>query len=174
LKPVHKHITNGLLIVLVILVVFLALSPLVGWRFDIILSGSMEPSVGTGDLAIVGPTTWGDLRVGDIIIFNSTYRDGQVCHRIIEIDISNQTIQTKGDANEDPDPFLAHPEDIVGKVHMSVPYLGYLVQCIRGPLGIIAIIGLFTISLIKTDERGASSNKKNEERAEMKGDSKNG
>ena len=68
-----KHITYAVMAFLVGLVILLALSPVIGVRFDTILSGSMTPSINVGDLIIVAPHSAGDLEVGDVIVFHSPF-----------------------------------------------------------------------------------------------------
>jgi signal peptidase I len=48
-----KHIPYVMLALLVGFVILLALSPITGLRFDVILSGSMSSSINVGDLVVV-------------------------------------------------------------------------------------------------------------------------
>jgi signal peptidase I len=139
-----KHITHGILAVLVGFVILLALSPMTGLRFDAILSGSMSPSMNVGDLVVVTPTSADSMKVGDVIIFHSPIGGNLVCHRIIAISQEDGSLvfHTKGDNNEDPDPFNLEASSIVGKVQLCIPSMGYVVQWLRGPFGLLAIIAL--------------------------------
>jgi signal peptidase len=145
-----KHITYAVMAFLVGLVILLALSPVIGVRFDTILSGSMTPSINVGDLIIVAPHSAGDLEVGDIIVFHSPFGGTLVCHRIIAIEETGDTLvfHTKGDNNEDPDPFTIQSDSIVGKVQLSVPLMGYAIQWLRGPFGLLAIIAFGAAALL--------------------------
>lgn len=60
---------------------------------SMVMSGSMEPTIATGDLVFVVKKN--NYKVGDVILF----RSGKSCvlHRIVEI--NGQEVITKGDAN---------------------------------------------------------------------------
>ena len=145
-----KHITYALLGVLVGFVILLAISPITGLRFDAILSGSMSPSMNVGDLVVVAPQSPDDLKVGDVIVFQSPIGNSLVCHRIIAITQEDGSLvfHTKGDYNEDPDPFTLQSDSIVGKVQVCIPTMGYVVQWLRGPFGLLAIIALGAATLL--------------------------
>jgi signal peptidase len=145
-----KHITYAILAVLVGFVVLLAISPITGLRFDAILSGSMSPSMNVGDLVVVTPASANSLKVGDVIVFHSPIGDNLVCHRIIAITQEDGSLvfHTKGDSNEDPDPFTLQASSIVGKVQFCIPSMGYVVQWLRGPFGLLIIIGLGAAALL--------------------------
>lgn len=149
-----KHLAYAALGIMSGLVILLAVSPLMGIRFDVVLSGSMSPALNTGDLAVVVPTDMNDLRVGDVIVFSSPISSGLVCHRIIAIhEDDGPVFQTKGDNNEDPDPFLVEPERVVGRVDVGIPAMGYAVQWLRGPFGLLGIIALLALTFIIPSER---------------------
>lgn len=85
-----------------------------------VLSGSMEPEIPTGGLVFTN-TKDKTPREGDII----TYRLGEVLvtHRVVGKE--NGAYITRGDANNGADPAAVEPEQIVGTVTGSVPFLGY-------------------------------------------------
>ncbi|HEX2052331.1 MAG TPA: signal peptidase I [Actinomycetota bacterium] len=108
----------------------LAAVPLYGqltgeFRLLPVLSGSMEPLMKRGDLAWVEPKPLEELAVGDVLVFNSPSRGStpsrRTIHRVTEFveraEIRPQDvkpgvvfIRTKGDNNEDPDPWIAAVE----------------------------------------------------------------
>jgi signal peptidase len=92
-----------------------------------IVSGSMSPEIGVGDVVIVKRETAGAVEVGDVIQF----RDGDVniAHRVVEIgedEAGRKVFWTKGDANKnrDTDPVL--PEQVIGKVVYTIPRVGWV------------------------------------------------
>jgi signal peptidase len=138
-----KNISYGLLVAIVGLVLLLLFSPIVGIRFDTVLSGSMSPALDTGDMVVVTNVAPSELKVGDIIVFYSPITSGLVCHRIIDVEQGSELLfQTKGDNNEDPDPFLISSANVVGKVQADIPSMGYVVQYLRGPFGLLLILSL--------------------------------
>ncbi len=96
----------------------------------VVLSGSMQPLFNPGDIIFISRTK--EVRVGDIIAFREPSGKEKVLitHRVINI--TEKGIKTKGDANEDPDPFLVNPNDVIGKPVFLIPFLGYLTQ--RNPI----------------------------------------
>jgi signal peptidase len=147
-----KRIGNFLFVALTGLIILLSLSPLFGLRFDPVLSRSMSPALRTGDLVIVTSTSPKDLSVGEVIVFKSQVGGVLVCHLIVAPDAEEGLeFQTKGDANEVPDGVFVEPEDIMGKVQASVPMAGYIVQWLRGPFGILAIVALAAAALLIPD-----------------------
>ncbi len=90
-----------------------------------IASGSMLPNIRVGDVVIVDQhKDYKDLKVGDVIAFR---HDGLIMsHRIYDIVVvkGDYYFYTKGDANEEKDNYVTHPENIIGKVNVKVPYMG--------------------------------------------------
>ena len=109
-----------------------------------VLSGSMSPTIETGDM-IVTRSGVSNLQVGDII----TYRVGNslVTHRIMEITTDNGNVAyiTQGDANNTMDGNPITKDQIVGKYQFRIPFAGYVMANLRGWLGIVLAIGILTI-----------------------------
>lgn len=100
---------------------------------SVVLSGSMEPELSRGDLLIVVESE--SYSADQIVVF----QDGSipVVHRVVSID--GDMVTTKGDANDTPDEPM--PIDRVkGKVVLALPLIGYLVNALRTPLGIIIVL----------------------------------
>lgn len=135
-----KKIWNAFTTLLIVAVALLALlfvgARLFGFQLYAVLSGSMEPAYRTGSVIYVRKTDAAKLKVGDVITFQLT-GDAVATHRIVEIvgDPENPSFRTKGDANNVVDGALVSPEDIIGKVVFSAPYLGYAVEFIQTPKG---------------------------------------
>jgi signal peptidase len=117
--------------------------------FYVVSSGSMEPVLQINDVLIVRDGgSWGELRVGDIIVFNRPQgEDRVIVHRIVDIDEDSGdiTIRTKGDANPSSIPGTDYPireDDYIGKVIYVVPGIGVITKVISPPVNyiIIAII----------------------------------
>ena len=106
-----------------------------GVGMSVVLSGSMEPELSVDDLIVVSEED--EYNVGDVVVFRS--KSSLVVHRIIEI--NDEGIITKGDANNMPDEPIS-PENIKGKVVYAVPMLGKAVNFIKSPIGIIIVLGL--------------------------------
>jgi len=109
----------------------------------IVQSGSMEPAVKAGSLVIVKPSEI--YRVGNVIMFGKdTKTQLPTTHRIVADEVRSGVFYytTKGDANEDPDPQQIAQSEVVGKVLFSIPYLGYVLDFAKKPLGFALLIGV--------------------------------
>lgn len=99
---------------------------LFGYRAYNVLSGSMEPTLRKGALAVVKTVTPEEIQVGDILTYHPVEEDNTtVTHRVIHtmLDGDQLMIETQGDNVEQPDPIF--PADrAVGVLAFSVPCLG--------------------------------------------------
>lgn len=114
-----------------------------GWEFDAVLSGSMVPVYDVGGLVVFRPVDTAMLKEGDIISFKLPGIDTPICHRIIDIVEENGSVyyQTKGDANEDPDPDKVLPEYVKGTGVLHVPYVGRLADLSRWGRSRVNVLG---------------------------------
>ena len=119
--------TGYLLAVVVISFSALSVSGVVKAR--IVLTGSMAPSINTGDIIL---TTTPDRLVpkkGDVVAYMARRFNGDpvgiFSHRIIGGDPANGFI-VKGDANKSPDVQRPKPVDIAGVVFFVVPFIGHI------------------------------------------------
>ena len=95
-----------------------------------IATGSMEPTLNVNDMVIVKITK--DIKVNDIITYEE---DGNlITHRVI--DIKNDTITTKGDANNSLD-VKVPKEKIVGKIVFVIKKGGIIRDILITPKVII-------------------------------------
>lgn len=120
----------------------------------IVLSGSMEPAVHTGSVVVVRQAV--NYKVGDIITFGpNTKNQVPTTHRIAEIRVQEgQTIyKTRGDANNAEDMKEVFGKDVIGKVYISVPYAGYIVDFVRKPLGLVLVVVLPAIFIVYDEVR---------------------
>ncbi|ASA78536.1 signal peptidase I [Thermococcus sp. 5-4] len=122
------------LVLLILVAPALVLLPSLS-RLDllVVLSGSMQPLFNPGDMVVIESVNLDSVTVGDVIAFhppNAKDEKTLVTHRVVEVitNGSRRYFQTKGDNNEDLDPFLVPSENVVGKAVFSLPYLGYLTR----------------------------------------------
>ena len=149
------------LLYVILLVVFVAsifaffLPKMTDYKLAVVRSGSMEPAMPVGSLALMEPVEPNQIKVGDIIAFKPFF-DPQtiVSHRVVEV-LRNPPIlefRTKGDANEDPDIFAVSSNFVVGRVTFDIPYLGYaLVESkpyVRSEFGFALFIVIPTLLLV--------------------------
>ena len=131
------------------LLVALAILPgMIGYHPVVVVSGSMEPSLGIGDVAVTKAVDPHTLKVDDVITFRT--RLGLTTHRIIDIEQteSGRLFRTKGDSNSSPDVDLVTDARIVAKVAYSLPKVGYLMAFADSTNGMMFLIIGPTVVLI--------------------------
>lgn len=99
----------------------------------VVLSGSMAPLFNPGDIVLLERVNGSEVAVGDVVAFrppNAGEENTFVTHRIVGVVEENGTryFKTKGDNNEDLDPFLVPEGNVYGRAVFSIPYLGYLTR----------------------------------------------
>jgi signal peptidase len=124
-------------VVLVFLVFYRPVALCGDSRYEPVCSGSMEPALPVGSVVVIKPVDPETLKLGDVICFDLS-EPPSVTHRIINI--TKEGFITKGDANEDPDMWAVKKENVVGKVEMTIPYVGYLGFFVKTPLGFVTLI----------------------------------
>lgn len=108
-------------------------------KFFIVTSGSMEPLVKSGSLALTRHINSSALKIGDIVAFTSPSNPREtILHRIFAIKSNSPLLfSTKGDHNSDPDQWDLTENGIKGRYIFSLPYLGKIIAFIQSPLGFI-------------------------------------
>ncbi|MEM4031749.1 MAG: signal peptidase I [Zestosphaera sp.] len=102
-------------------------SMIIGYRALVVVSGSMSPALNVGDVAVINTrVSPSDVVEGDVIAFYLS-RD-LIIHRVVRVLNTSSGIKylTKGDANENPDPFRVSQSALLGKYVFKIPLVGYL------------------------------------------------
>ena len=143
-----RRVLDAILIALILIVLFGVILgkvvPLTGRQTIIVGGASMEPAIGVGSAIIVARVAAADLHVGDVVSLRAGDEHSLFTHRIVKIvdQPDGRWVQTKGDANDNPDPTLTHATAIEGRVQLSVPLAGYLIALLSIPTGVLFMIGL--------------------------------
>ena len=150
--------------------ILLALIPHTGlYRPETVLSGSMKPYFGAGDLVIVTPEPTRDVRVGQVISLHVPTGDHHVqTHRVVAVLRGGEhpVVRTKGDANNAADPWTARLDGSTAwRVRLVVPKLGWLIVWLRDPLlrllavflapALFALVVLWRIWADRDDDDGS-------------------
>ena len=132
-----------------------------GWKPFIVLSGSMETEIMTGDLVITKEIDTSKLKVGDIIAFK---KDGYVTtHRIISIDEVDGQKQyvTKGDNNNTQDEGYTTDDMIEGVYKKKLSGLGNLAMFVQTPSGMVIALSIPLILLILMQVSNGKNDREN-------------
>ena len=127
-----------------------------GYKPVAVYSGSMQPSIPVGGLAVDRAVATRDVRVGDVITFSDPYVKGRmVTHRVVAVipTAHGLAYRTKGDANPSRDPWTIRLKGQVGRVAFSVPVAGYVLvyahtREVRGVLICLAAV-LMLLGLLR-------------------------
>jgi signal peptidase len=99
-------------------------------------TGSMQPGLPPGSLAVVRPVEPGDVQVGTVVTYQLRSGDPTVAtHRVVSIGIDAEgeyRFRTQGDANGAMDPEPVRPAQVKGALWYEVPYLGHVNEYVSG------------------------------------------
>lgn len=133
-------------------------SPLFGAY--VIISESMIPSINVYDAVLTIRATEDDIKTYDIITFLSKDIETAgtpITHRVVDIvhdQNDNSKIigyRTKGDHNNTADFALIAPDEVIGKVFLRIPMIGYLQTIMTKPIGWLMIVVIPCLLIIGSD-----------------------
>lgn len=143
LYKIGYYTLGAALLVFGSLLVLLQTNIIPGFEVRIVQSGSMEPAILTGSVVVVQQLS--HYQVGDIITFGG-FAPGSTptTHRIIAdtLQAGELAFITQGDANAEADPQPVPLASVRGKVLLTIPYLGFLLDFAREPLGFALLVGV--------------------------------
>ena len=124
----------------------------------VVLSGSMLPTIKVKDIVVTKKIAEERLEVGDIITFispDTRFGGISVTHRIIDkIYDESQGIyiyRTKGDNNNVADSVPVPNTNILGKVILKIPKLGYIQDILSSKAGLIILVLLPCLAILSYD-----------------------
>ena len=98
---------------------------ILGWQPRVVLTGSMQPSVRPGDIAVVGPVRADGQKLppGRVLLVRAPQlSSGYYLHRLVRYQDDN--LVTQGDANRQEDHESVAPERVAGQLRLVVPEVG--------------------------------------------------
>ena len=163
-QQIKEFLVTTLLVSIVGLAVFvITVHSFLGWEFNTVASSSMSPNLKVGDLVIVKPVESQTIQAGNIIVFSSSWDERLICHRVVAVtEQIPKCFQTKGDANEAPDPFTVPSQDVIGRVLWQIPWLGYIIPFLQSPPGILSLAAIPSMMLLATIVRSFRMARPNE------------
>ena len=144
-KTAHRKYKDFLSI-LAVPVIFLLLYLILPYRLCFVPSGSMEPNIPTWSLCVINVRIpYEDIELGDVVVY-SRHSDGtRIIHRVIEI--RENALVTKGDANRSDDGPSVTPDNLYGKYLFHIPWIGKPLYYAKTPAGIAVTAGLILVLL---------------------------
>lgn len=118
--------------------------PMLGPTTLVVRGPSMAPTIPLGALVVTTPVEATALAVGDVVSIRVGPEQAVFAHRLVRL-VPRQGeiwIETKGDANDSPDPAIIPASSVVGRVSLTVPVLGYLLVLLSSLSGVLLLIGL--------------------------------
>lgn len=138
-----------LLVLIILMFVPLTVPKLLGYQPYTVVSGSMEPAITTGSLVYVRavePETVVEKEV--IAYYGGRDRNSVITHRVVENNVSDREFITKGDANAANDMTPVPYHNLLGRVELTIPSLGYAAQLLTIREGKFAMIGVIGIAMV--------------------------
>jgi signal peptidase len=116
-----------------------------GYKSFTVMSGSMEPAIGTGAVVVERPIAPREARIGDVVTFKDPEGGERlITHRVTSVRVRGGTARfvTKGDANNAVERWSVPAEGSIGRVAYDVPQVGYAMAYAGGRHGRILLIVL--------------------------------
>lgn len=116
-----------------------------GLKTMVVTSGSMQPYLDPGDVALVRSATADEVQLGDAISYYRPDGHGLITHRVIDMKVIDGVLyfQTQGDNNFAPDANLTPSNALFGIVDGRLPKIGFLLQRVTTD----KLIRLLTLSI---------------------------
>jgi signal peptidase len=131
--PLGRRMLSALQVVAVtgvsVLVLGALLLALLGYRPMVVRSGSMVPTLGIGDVVIANWVHVDRIHPGEIVTFpDDIGRPQLITHRVQKVVVGPDVVhvQTKGDANAEPEQWSQPRDALVGHVYWRIPKIGRL------------------------------------------------
>jgi len=124
----------------------------------VVLSGSMLPTIGIKDIVVTKKIPAEELEVDDIITFiapDSRFGGISITHRIIDKyyddSLGTYSYRTQGDNNNVADSTLVPNDNVLGKVILKIPKLGFLQDLLASKGGLIFVVLIPSLAILSYD-----------------------
>ena len=144
-----SRLGTGLLALVILICIPMTVPKLFGYRPYTIISGSMEPAIAIGSLVYVRDVEPEAVVAKDVIAYyGGRDRDSVITHRVVENNVSDREFITKGDANSANDVTPVPYHNLLGRVELTIPSLGYAAQLLTIREGKFAMIGVIGVAMV--------------------------
>lgn len=107
------------------LLLWAVLPVVVGWQTTVVMSGSMEPRIQTGDVVVTREVPAEQLQPGHVLLVEDPDHDGGLRLHRFENTTNEGLLILRGDANAEPDSTSVAPEAVEGVGVLRVPWVGH-------------------------------------------------
>jgi signal peptidase I len=110
----------------------------------VVLSGSMEPALGTGDVSVVRTIAPLNARPGDVVTFRDPDdADRLITHRVRTMRVQGNAVvfRTRGDANSASEHWQVSSKEEIGRVIYRIPKLGWALMYARSKSLFVLLLG---------------------------------
>ncbi|MDX6438687.1 MAG: signal peptidase [Gaiellaceae bacterium] len=118
-------------------------------RYVIVSGHSMEPTLRTGDLALV--LRQESYRRGDVVAYRvpdgETGAGGVVIHRVVG-GSHEEGYVTQGDNRRGRDPWRPRPDDVIGSLAFHVPEVGRVPTLLGSALGLAFLAAVLAFAVV--------------------------
>lgn len=127
-----------------------------GWTPLIVLTGSMEPKIHSGDLIFSKQIDPADVKVDDVISFYDPDGNGisVLTHRVIEIITDadgKRSFRTRGDDNNTADRLAVSQDKLIGIYRFRIPGFGNVAMFMQTTAGLIVCVVVPLVLLVGWD-----------------------
>lgn len=149
LATVLSALGTILLVVVIALCIPITIPQMFGYQVYTVISGSMEPAIPTDSLVYTRSVEPEDVKDDDVIAFYGSDDSGAIItHRVVKNQVVEGQFVTKGDANKEADPMPVSYSNLLGRVELSVPFLGKILAAVASASGKIATVCLIGLAVV--------------------------
>ena len=157
LQPAAAALAGFYLSMLGCLVLWAVVPLALGWQVTVAMSGSMEPSIKTGDILVAEPAGPDSLKPGMVpLAVNPLQRSTLYTHRIVNV-LPDGRLVTKGDNNGSLDPEPLKTSEVRGVERLRVPMIGIPLQAVRTgnplPMSVFVLVTAAAAVIVWDDEK---------------------
>jgi signal peptidase len=157
MSSIRGIVKDIIIVAICVTVIWIGLTVYFGAQnpFYVVSSGSMYPELAMYDIIVIsGHTSFEDVRIGDIIVFDRPKdHDKVIVHRVVAVvDDDPKTLRTKGDNNQRSIVGTDYPiteEEYTGKVIHVIPQVGFITKILQPPINYIIIAVIVGVMIIR-------------------------
>ena len=117
-------------------------------RLYVVDSGSMSPTIPMDSMIIVKESEPHEIDKDDVITYYGHDKSSRITHRVVDVVNNGEFFTTRGDANEVDDPMPLEGKKLIGKVTLTIPFIGKVFRFLNTQIGMGILISLTILWII--------------------------